>query len=310
VNLALGVAPPEPAGAARAGWHRICSWMSAIDLHDDVVLTPRAGVADAPFGSSERFTLGAEWAHDAPRPSPIDWPPEKDLCVRALDALDRLLAPRGVRVPPVHVRVHKRVPVGGGLGGGSSDAAATLLLARVLIEESSGPGSAPADDLRRAARSIGSDVEFFLDDDAPLAPPRPAIVSGFGDEIERVPPLALRLVLLLPGVGCPTREVYRAYDASSRPLDEPRVRTLARSSDPGAIAAGAFNDLAEPAARAVPTFGSILARARAALPAPVHVSGSGSSMFVVARNEVEQASLLAAARSLEADVVALPVRTL
>ena len=52
------------------------------------------------------------------------------------------------------------------------------------------------------------------------------------------------VLLLLPEFGCPTPAVYRAYDAAPRPLQEPRVRAAAESTD----ARDLFNDLAAAAA--------------------------------------------------------------
>ena len=71
--------PPQPP----RGYHPIHSWFVPIELHDTVTITPLA--TDQP----SRHVV--EWADDAPRPSPIDWPLEKDLAVRA----HRLLEPEG-----------------------------------------------------------------------------------------------------------------------------------------------------------------------------------------------------------------------
>src|SRR5690606_4373798 len=107
------------------------------------------------------------------------------------------------------ISVKKRIPVGGGLGGGSSDAAAVLMGVNDVF-------NLGLDDreLQVLSAPIGSDIAFFLDNyeyndgEAPAA----AIVSGFGDDIERLVGLGVWLALVVPDFGCDTRAVYRRFD--------------------------------------------------------------------------------------------------
>ncbi|MBN4052574.1 hypothetical protein JYT82_00510, partial [bacterium AH-315-K20] len=105
INLAMSLAQPEPAGSSRAGWHRISTWMHAIDLADEVLIEP------VPGGVS---TWSARWASDAVRPSLIDWPVEQDLAWRALRAVENRVGQR----LPTRIVLTKRIPTGAGLGGG------------------------------------------------------------------------------------------------------------------------------------------------------------------------------------------------
>ena len=255
VNLALSVGPP-----LASGMHPIASWMACLELHDEVHVTR----ADHAFA--------VEWAGDAPVPSEIDWPAEKDLCVRALRELERY-AGRGLACA---IRVTKRTPVGAGLGGGSADAAATL----IAVDRLFGLGT-PREELRSIAHTLGSDIPFFIDDagDAPA----PAIVSGLGDAIERVGFVAAPITLVLPAFGCPTGGVYRAYDAAPVPLQAARVRELSSASVAAqSIESGAlFNDLAGPACAVAPALGDLRAALEGAVTQPVHVTGSGSTLFLV-----------------------------
>jgi 4-diphosphocytidyl-2-C-methyl-D-erythritol kinase len=272
VNLALSVGPPEPAGADKPRWHPICSWMHAIDLADDLSIERAA---------SSSYAI--EWAADAPKASPIDWPIEADLAVRA----HRLLESHIGRALPIRLELHKRIPVGGGLGGGSSDAAAVLVAVNTLF----GLGRSPAE-LRAMSRSLGSDVGFFIDDDAD-GPARPAIVSGFGDRIERLERRrADRLLLLLPAVACATPAVYRAYDAAPRALRSAEVRAAAGA--PGALS-GLFNDLDGPAERVAPGLASLRRALAAALGRPIHMTGSGSTLLAIAGPGEDERALIAAA---------------
>src|SRR5207247_1246990 len=80
VNLCLSVGAPVAEGP-KAGFHPIATWIQAIDLYDEVTIhsVPSAG---------KDSSYSIHWADDAPRPTPIDWPLEKDLAVRAHRAFE------------------------------------------------------------------------------------------------------------------------------------------------------------------------------------------------------------------------------
>lgn len=254
INLALAVAPPDD-----RGMHPICSWMACIDLFDDLRIRRLAE------GSESVFTI--RWAGDAPAPSPIDWPLEKDLAVRALRAMEQRVG----RALPIDLTMDKRIPVGAGLAGGSSDAGMMLIALRSLFEL-----ELTDDELSAIAATLGSDVAFFC-------PPRagdPAVVEGLGERIVRTPPTPAELLLILPDFGCATGAVYRAFDENP-PL-------AFRDADVRAMAERAridsqllFNDLAKPAMRVRPELRALRDLAQEVAGAPVHITGSGSGMFVV-----------------------------
>lgn len=269
LNLALSVGPPEPP----RGYHPIASWFAAVDLADTVRLE-RA--------EAEGSAFSVDWAADAPAPSPIDWPIEKDLGFRAHRALEAHVG----RALPARVTIQKRIPVGGGLGGGSSDAAAVLAGLDRLFEL----------DLDRAAliaisTTLGSDVAFFLDAERP---PRQSIVRGFGERIDRIVgssggATAQAAVLVFPPFGCPTGEVYRAFD--QRPgaaLREGVVRELvSTAARRGRVPTERlFNDLAAPARDVQPRLAAVQDRLGALAHGPVHVTGSGSTLFCLAEEGV------------------------
>ncbi len=263
INLALSVGPPVPPPSPRAGFHPIASWMACIDLFDELTVTRLRD------GEPSRCTIS--WAADAPRPSAIDWPIEKDLAVRAHRALE---ADAG-RELPVEMRLIKRTPVGGGLGGGSSDGAAALLAVRGLFD-------LPLNSARLAELSgvLGSDAAFFIDD-GPVA--RPALVSGLGSRIERVSAPGLSVLLVVPPFGCPTGPVYKALDQQgSRGLREDLVRSLVENARRGRLRSeDLFNDLAAPACAVEPRLEQVLDACRRACGLPVHMTGSGSTLFIV-----------------------------
>lgn len=284
INLALAVGPPEPP----RGYHPIASWFTCIGLHDELSLSRSSGVDSS-------WTIA--WAPDAPRQSPIDWPIEKDLAVRA----HRMLELAANRELPLRATLTKRSPVGAGLGGGSADAAAAL----VGINELFGLGLS-REKLRELSTSMGSDIAFFIDD-VPLGQPaRPAIVTGFGERIERLAPCSGWVALFFPRFGCPTGPVYQAFDrASPGPLREANIRSLTRTAAADLPTASLFNDLAAPACSAEPRLAEMLAALRKGLHVPVHVTGSGSTMFALAHERGHASQLSADARRLCPELAAI-----
>lgn len=278
LNLALAVAPPEPSALPggsvnpRAGWHRISSVFSCIDLADELTLKHLAA-------GPSRFSI--LWAPDAPSPSPIDWPIEKDLAFRA----HALLEAHAGRPLPVEAVLSKKIPVGGGMGGGSSNAAAMLRGLASLFGIN--PAALPALGAR-----LGSDVPFFLDSERPPhQPARPALVEGFGEHIERRSSFTSSVVLICPRLPCPTPAVYRAFDRQLQTKNafrfrDAEVRSLFELHKP-IDSRALFNDLAEPAFEVAPALRELHTRA-SEVHSPVHVTGSGSTLFALT-NEADPA---------------------
>lgn len=273
VNLALAVGPADPSrGEAR---HPICSWMVRISLYDDLT------VQRLPAGSLSRYAL--TWAEEALHQPDIDWPIRSDLAVRA-----HLLLREAVgRDLPLQMKIEKRIPLGAGLGGGSSDGAAMLLACNDLYDL-----RLPVGQLHDLASRLGSDVPFFLRH-------RSAVIEGFGETIAASgEPAELHLVLCLPGYGCATGEVYRLFDAYAPSLDEfelavSRVRVLAGCDRVPCDAP--FNDLARAAFEVQPPLKALAARFAHLSERAVHVTGSGSTLFVVCDSAMEAEALAQAA---------------
>lgn len=310
VNLALAVGGPYPPHSDKPGFHPIASWMSCVDFHDEIMLE------SLPEGSPAAFSI--RWAADAPRPSTIDWEPSSDLTVRALRELETRIG----RHLPVRIDVTKRIPVGGGLGGGSSDAAAVLQGLDKLFSLRLQPA-----DLLAVASKLGSDIAFFLDPGHDT--PRPALVTGLGDQIDRLPRVGANLVLVIPPFACPTAGVYAAYDkllrgevavdravtAESRPtanVNEPLVRLIIRRCiesgriDPGVC----FNALTAPAAHLEPRVAAVIEAVTTASGMQAHLSGSGSTVFVVGPPDAARIAETQLAAHLVSDPVLATCRLL
>lgn len=101
-------------------------------------------------------------------------------------------------VAPVHIHLHKVIPIGAGLGGGSSDAAFTLKVLNQLFEL-----NLTDEQLINYARKLGSDCAFFIKNE-------PVYAFGKGDEFE---PITLDLSkfdikIEYPNIHVGTAEAY------------------------------------------------------------------------------------------------------
>jgi 4-diphosphocytidyl-2-C-methyl-D-erythritol kinase len=282
VNLALSVSPP-----VEGGMHEIASWMVTTAFADELE------VKRLPADRPSRFSI--DWHDEARRRTDIDWLIRKDLAVRA----HALLEERIGCALPVQLRLRKRIPVGGGLGGGSSNAAAMLRALDALFDL-----RLRAEYLETISRELGSDVPFLVRGGS-------ALVEGTGERLTRVAMPVVHLVLVFPPIACPTGPVYHAFD-SLRPdarLDAPRVRGLVEAAESGWLRADMpFNDLADAALEVAPALGELRARLEGIAQSPVHVSGSGSTLFIVCDSPIH-AEALAGAIEMQAGVPAVATVT-
>ncbi|GEM82677.1 4-(cytidine 5'-diphospho)-2-C-methyl-D-erythritol kinase [Meiothermus hypogaeus] len=170
----------------------------------------------------------------------------------------------------VKVVLEKHLPLAAGLGGGSSDAAAAL---RALSKLYPAPVNLPA-----LALKLGADVPFFLE--ARLAEAR-----GVGEQLRPLEPLEASVVVLNPGIAVSAAEAYRELrpEEWQPELDVPGIL--------GAIRAGEeppyWNTLEQPVFRLVPYLQELKLELRRAGLRGVLMSGSGSSLFGLARDAEE-----------------------
>ena len=167
-------------------------------------------------------------------------PEEEDLLLRAARALQ---AASGTRAG-ADLRVHKAIPVGGGFGGGSSDAATVLVALNALWGTRLSP-----DALASLGLALGADVPVFVHG-------ANAWAEGIGERLTPVELPPAWYLLVDPGVGAPTRELFQAPDltrdaapatmsdfVSGRPLGnafEPVLRRLQPAVDAALIALSRF----------------------------------------------------------------------
>jgi 4-diphosphocytidyl-2-C-methyl-D-erythritol kinase len=168
--------------------------------------------------------------------------------------------------------LHKRIPPESGLGGGSSNAATALLLCRKLWQP-----DLPDDILHEIAASLGSDINFLLSGHAA------AVCRGRGEIIEPITGArGFAFVALRPRSGNSTAQVFQATQQSGTLRSSERlVETLTRDRA-GDLQAQIFNRLTTAAKQTNAEMAALMARLQGVLRRPVFMSGSGSTVFVVA----------------------------
>jgi 4-diphosphocytidyl-2-C-methyl-D-erythritol kinase len=178
INLGLNVT-----GCRADGFHNIETIFYPVPLSDilEIIKTDEDKEDD---GSKARlFITGLD----------IPGNPESNLCVKAFHLLDK-----DFDLTPVHIHLHKLIPMGAGLGGGSSDGAFALILLNQLFELKLADNA-----LLNYAAQLGSDCSFFIYN-------KPAFGTGKGNELSEIS-LDLNgyyLVLVKPDVFVGTAEAY------------------------------------------------------------------------------------------------------
>jgi 4-diphosphocytidyl-2-C-methyl-D-erythritol kinase len=172
INLWLTVGPPDS-----RGMHPLRTEFQAVSVSDTLMLEP------------------------APKDEIVcDWPglPSENTVTKALR-----LAREYFEVPPIRIRLEKRIPAQSGLGGGSSDAGGLL---RLLVRQSRlSPREAT-----EIATAVGADVPFFLVGGRALG-------EGYGERLSPMPDLPVRrVVLAMPGEAVSTGGAFARLDQVPR----------------------------------------------------------------------------------------------
>ena len=117
-----------------------------------------------------------------------------NLCLRAY----QLLKSDFSNLPPVHMHLHKAIPIGAGLGGGSADAAFSLTLLNDKFQLGLTTGQ-----LLQYALKLGSDCPFFIIN-------KPCHATGRGEVLQPVDLdlSSYKFVLINPGIHISTGKAF------------------------------------------------------------------------------------------------------
>ena len=210
INLSLDIV-----GKRDDGYHNVQMIMQTIRLSDDVIITKN---------NSGKITTSSN----------LPYVPNNETNLSYKSA--RLFYDRFGITDGLHIKMHKNIPVGGGLGGGSADAAAVLQGLNQMYETHLSLG-----ELSKMAVTLGADVPFCLRRGTYLA-------EGIGEELSHLPPFPeTHLVLVKPPFGVSTKWVYQTLkwqEIKEHPNTLELIRAL-QNRDPHAFAPHMKNVLEE-----------------------------------------------------------------
>ena len=160
------------------GYHLLQTVFQFLDYADELEIHPR---------EDGQLTLSRNYS---------DVALEDDLVLRAARSLRRACGQdRGA-----DIRVHKRLPAGGGLGGGSSNAATTLVALNALWRT-----GLTQEALAQIGLQLGADVPVFVHGQAAWA-------EGVGERLTPVEPARPWYLVVSPGFGVSTARIFNAPD--------------------------------------------------------------------------------------------------
>ena len=172
INLGLSVLAKRP-----DGFHNVETIMYPVPLNDVLEIIPST---DGEF----RFDVsGFDISGDR----------KSNLVVKAYELLHK-----DFNIGPVHIHLHKAIPLGAGLGGGSADAAYTIILLNQILNL-----NLTSDTMKDYSRQLGSDCAFFIENE-------PVLAYKKGDQFKKVNVDLSRyfLVIVKPNVHINTAEAY------------------------------------------------------------------------------------------------------
>jgi len=257
LNLTL-----EVLGRRDDGLHGIRSVIVPIDLFDEVTI--------GPDGDGLVFTCS-------------------DSALQSDNLVERALRALPLSSHALRIQLEKRIPPESGMGGGSSDAASVLLAAQ--------RGELPlagSVDYLALARSLGSDVPFFLVQTA-------ALVEGAGERVTALgAPPHWYAVVVKPSASVSTAEAYRMIDRIERPTRSRGISVSLQMAEAlqrhefDKVVSLLHNDFFDALMKVTPEIAAAAAALRSAGASHAMLTGSGSVVYALARSESERNSIAAA----------------
>lgn len=266
INLFFAVGPLQ-----EDGYHQVASLYQSVNLRETVI---------AELASDWQVSTSGSLSQEQLAGVPTD---KKNLVVKAAKALAK--SGKFKKAPKLQFRVHKHVPVAGGMGGGSADAAAAMLAA------ASAWGLTDFEqDLIPAGAKVGADVPFALMGGA-------AIGMGTGHKLTQIAQASkLHWVLVPNEFGLSTPKVFAELDrmraaggqnpagVTQAQISAKLVNELEAGATAEEIAPLLHNDLQAAAVSLRPELEEILNLADKVFALRAIISGSGPTIAMLARD--------------------------
>ena len=207
----------------------------------------------------------------------VDCKPEDNLIIRCYERM----AAKYPQIGKVSVRFKKNIPFGAGLGGGSSDAAHMA----IALNELFSLGLSKAQ-LAEEVRPLGADCPFFIYN-------TPCYAEGIGDVLTPIDIdfRGIRIVMVKPDEGVSTKEAYAGITKHPEAAGQIKSFFSEQSGLFSLSESGLFvNDFEETVFPKHPYIGYIKKRLLDAGAFYASMSGSGSTVFGLFKNDTESST--------------------
>ena len=249
INLGLNIVEKRP-----DGYHNLETVFYPINLQDALEVNLMEG--------EEEFSLKVNGV-------PIEGEPENNLVVKAY----RLLKKDYPDMPTIDIHMYKHIPTGAGLGGGSADAAFMIKLLNEKFKL-----NLSIEKMEEYAAILGADCAFFIQN-------KPVFASGIGNIFEPIQ-LSLKgyyLVLVKPDIFVSTKDAF-AHITPMQPAQS--LKEIIRMPVE-TWRATMKNDFEESVFQKFPEIAAIKDKLYDLGAIYASMSGSGSSVFGIFREQVE-----------------------
>ena len=196
---------------------------------------------------------------------PVAGSPSDNLVMKVV----HLLGDKGHEIPPLHIKLIKRIPSGAGLGGGSSDAAHMMQLLNTLCNLQISP-----DQMKVMLGTLGADCPFFIEN-------TPVYAQGIGNQFSpiRLNLTGWHLTLIKPDVFVSTRDAYALVEPHKPNTSVSQIVNLPIEAWKGQL----VNDFEESVFARYPLIREIKEHLYEKGAVYASMSGSGSSVFSLSR---------------------------